>query len=431
MCRFKTIFLYIFLLYCPACFFMTASDIVLEKKETLYSTKNGRPIGDISLSIEAKSVDSNPKEFYLIIGDKNTDIVEGGKSNRSLWFFNRKITLNDLKKEVKSQDINLDAKGYRELEPLSDTGIKFEMRNWNELKRQTKYMFSVDAPIGREVILKLHFYVASADKKTTTIDDDARITVSFTVPSPESLAAGQPRTASPAPTAQSPAQNRTQSPSPNYSPQNDQGGVVNLSETIGSQQQGMREDETSDADLQKQLQAQALAQAEELNKRKEEVDVLITVKNKEMASLLIDLEELVASKRKIPAKELDSIELVLSEMRKRVEFLDRGYTDVLLKDEAIQNKFTKFSSDQTVASKQLAEIRGKATSTKDLLMKIGIIAGVVMMFVMLLMQILRPFLSKKKMAKLQAAQMKMMQGQSQVKGVGSSATSIQSTISKI
>jgi len=150
-----------------------------------------------------------------------------------------------------------------------------------------------------------------------------------------------------------------------------------------------------------------------------------------MASLLLDLEELNTSKRKIQAKELDSIELILSEMRKKVEYWDKGYTDILLKEEAIQDKFTKFSSDQTIASKQLAEMRGKVTSPKDLLMKIGIIAGVAMMFVMLLMQILRPFLSKKKMAKLQEKQMKMMQGQSQIKGVGGSATNIQSTISKI
>jgi len=428
MCRFSHIILFSLLFYSQAGLVMMASNIVVEKKETLYSTKNGRAVGDVSLSIEVKSVETNPKEFYLIIGERNNDnIVDGGKANRSLWIFNKKISFNNLKKEAKDQDINLDSKGYRDLEPFSDASIKFDMKSWNEMKRQTKYAFSVNSPVGSEVILKLHFFLATVEKKTTTIDDDARVTLVFTVPQTESMADAQPRSTSPT-TAQSQSQNRAQSQPANAQSPNEQ-GVVNLSERIGSQpqQQAMPADEIPEADRQKDTQAQA----EEFQKRTDDLNLFITVKNKEMTSLLLDIEELSTGKRKIPPKELDSIELVLTEMRKKVEYWDKGYTDILLKEQTIQDKFTKFSSDQTIAIRQLTELRGKTSSPKDLLMKIGIISAVFMMLVMLLMQILKPFLSKKKMAKLQAAQMKMMQGQSQAKGIGSSATNIQSTISKI
>ena len=441
MSRLKNIFLFVLLFYSQACFLLTAGDIILVKKETLYSTKNGKQIGDLSLSVEVKSVESSQKEFYLIIGERNSDkIIEGGKSNKSLWIFNKKISFSNVKKEAKNQDINLDAKGYHDLEPFADSNIKFDIKSWNEMNRQSKYAFTVDAPAGREVVLKLHFFLATVEKKVTTIDDDARITIAFTVPQPGSTAATQtqpasttssssaaaPATSSSATTSYSAPQSQPQNRAPAQSP-NDQREVVNLSERLSSQPQAARTNEQPDAERQKELKAQA----EELQKRTEDLNLFITVKNKEMASILLDIEELSTTKRKIQAKELDSIELVLSEMRKKVEYWDKGYTDILLKEEAIQDKFTKFSSDQTIAMKQLAEIRGKATSPKDMLMKLGIFAAVFMMLVMLLMQILKPFLSKKKMAKLQAAQMKMMQGQSQVKGIGSSATNIQGTISKI
>ena len=441
MSRLKHIFLYVILFYSQACFLLTAGDIILVKKETLYSTKNGKQIGDLSLSVEVKSVESSQKEFYLIIGERNSDkIIEGGKSNKSLWIFNKKISFNNVKKEAKNQDINLDAKGYHDLEPFTNSNITFDIKSWNEMNRQSKYAFTVDAPAGREVVLKLHFFLATVEKKVTTIDDDARVTIAFTVPQPgTSASATQTQPAStttasstvPAATTSSAAtssapQSQPQNRTPAQSP-NDQREVVNLSERISSQPQVARTNEQPDAERQRELKAQA----EELQKRTEDLNLFITVKNKEMASLLLDIEELSTTKRKISAKEIDSIELVLSEMRKKVEYWDKGYTDILLKEEPIQDKFTKFSSDQTIAMKQLAEIRGKTSSPKDMLMKIGIFAAVFMMVVMLLMQILKPFLSKKKMAKLQATQMKMMQGQSQIKGIGSSATNLQGTISKI
>ena len=448
MSKLKNIILYVLLFYSQACFLMTAGDILLVKKEKLYSTKNGRQIGDLSLSVEVKSVESNKKEFYLIIGERNSDnIVEGGKAGRSLWIFNKKISFNNVKKDAKNQDINLDSKGYQDLEPFTDTGAQFDIKSWNEMKRQTKYQFSVDAPAGRKVVLKLHFFLATVDKKVTTIDDDARVTIEFTIPQPESNTAAQPPTqtqqqsqptsaatavsssqlqSQPQQQQQQQTQNRPQSPSPYAQSPNDQREVV-LSERLNPIPPGGRTTEMPDLERQREMKAQA----EELQKRTEDLNLFITVKNKEMASILLDIEELSTTKRKIPAKELDSIELVLSEMRKKVEYWDKGYTDILLKEEAIQDKFTKFSSDQTIAMKQLSEIRGKTSSPKDMLMKLGIFAAVFMMLVMLLMQILKPFLSKKKMAKLQAAQMKMMQGQSQVKGVGSGVTNIQGTISKI
>jgi hypothetical protein len=95
-------------------------------------------------------------------------------------------------------------------------------------------------------------------------------------------------------------------------------------------------------------------------------------------------------------------------MRKKVEYWDKCYTDILLKEETIQDKFTKFGSEQTIALKRLAEMREKITSPKDLLQTIGIIAAGVMMFVMLLMQGLRPVMAKKKLKKMQEEQMKKL-----------------------
>ena len=425
-------FFFSFLLFCsPLCFSQPgANTVVLSKNEPLFSTRNGRALGNIALSIEVKSLDTNPKQFYLVIGERNSDILESGKTERSLWIFNKKFTLNELKKETKNQNFNLEARDFREFEPFFDSSTKFDMKSWEELRRQTRYTFYADGDPGREVSLRLRFYLASKDRKTTNIEDDARVSLSFTIPqpTPTTTASTTQRQTTPT-TTQSPQQNAYSAPPPQTSrPQSYEPGGVVLAETVGAQQAAAKSEKEAAAAQQQLLAQQEIAQRQ----RTDDVNVQITVKNKEIAAILFEIELMSDSKkRKVTKNEVDSLELNIVKLKKEVDLLDRGYTDILLKDPTIQDKFTKFSTDQVRATKMLEDIREQKLGSKNMLGTIGIIAGIVMMVALLLLQIVRPMLTKKQQQKTAQMQQKMQMGGSQAKNVGSAVGKIDSSMKGI
>ena len=355
-------------LFFPTCclFAATVGDIIHSSKETLYSTRNGKSLGEISLSIEVKSLDANQKEFYLIIGEKSGDIIKG----KRLWIFNKKISLNEFKRQLKNNDNSLEIKDFREFVAFSENDIKFEIKNWAEITKQSKYAFSTNAALGEEVTLKLHYYTATKDKKKYTLDDDAVITLAFRLPA-NNKPAGKPETINA-------AAGGSQA----------QGGGGGMSE----EDQKKKEEE----DAKKQAEAERI-------QRTNDLDVFITVKNKEIASLLNEIEEF-ANDKKSTVKPFDSLELVVNEIAKKVDYWDKGYTDILLKEEAIQDKFMKFGTDRTIALKMIAEAKQERTGFPSWLLPVGVAAGILMMGFTFIMQIVGRIKAKKQMMKAMKAQ---------------------------
>ena len=371
----RTIRLLLFFLFFSGCFSATAGDIIFSSKETLYSTRTGKSLGELSLSVEVKSLDTNPKEFYLVIGNRSGDIIEGTGTSRTLWIFNRNISLNEFKRELKNNDYSLDIKNFSEFVSFSENDVKFEMKNWAEILKQTKYTFFTDAALGTEITLKLHCYTATKEKKKSTLDDDARLTLVFRLPATNKPAAT--------------GKQETISPSERVVPQ------------VQGQETGQAEkDKKEEEEKKKEEEERKLAQAQEAERiqRTNDLNVFITTKNKEIASLLNEIEELSKDK-KSTVKTFDSLELVVNEMRKKVDYWDKGYTDILLKEEAIQDKFMKFGSDHTIALKMLAEAKQNRTGLPPWLMPLGMGAGIFLLGAMFLMQVLGRIKAKKSMMK--------------------------------
>jgi len=361
--------LLLFFLFFPAgCFFAAAGDIIFSSTETLFSTRTGRSLGELTLSVEVKSLDTKPKELYLIIGNKSGDIIEGTNGNKTLWIFNRDISLNEFKRELKNNDYSLDIKNFREFVSFSENDVQFEIKNWAEILKQTRYSFFTDAALGTEITLKLHFYTATKEKKKSTLDDDARITLTFRLPATNKPASTNQ------PEAMKPSAGASQ-----------------------AQAQGAAGQSEEDKKKKEEEEAKKLAEAERIQ-RTNDLNEFITVKNKEIASLLSEIEELSKNK-KTTVKTYDSLELVVNEMGKKVDYWDKGYADILLKEEAIQNKFLKFVSDKTVALKMLAEAKQNSTGLPNWLMPLAMAAGVFMMGAMFIMQIVSRIKAKKAMMK--------------------------------
>ena len=117
--------------------------------------------------------------------------------------------------------------------------------------------------------------------------------------------------------------------------------------------------------------------------------------------LLNEIEQLPGKlSRKERAKKIDSLELVANEMKKRVDYYDTGYTDILLKQEAIQTKFTSFTSDHTTALKLLTEKREQLSAFSKLLLPVAVGFSALMMGGLFLMQILARIKAKKAQAQM-------------------------------
>jgi len=333
-------------------FCLAAGESVYTVKEALLSTKNGKRIGELSLSIEVKSLQTNTKTLYLVIGAKGGEIIEGGK-NKSLWIFKQNTNASQLIKNLKRDLYELDVKNYRDFTPFSENGIRFELKECEEIKKQTKILFYTDAPLGKEVTLSLRFYIASKDKKRTTIDDDAKLSLVFTMP-------------------------------------------ANLQENALIDLSGNEAKESLSEELSKK------EKEEERIKRTNDLNIFITTKNKEISSLVEEITLLLSTKgAKVTEQKIDSIELVINEMQKRVEYWDKGYTDILLNEEALQDKFLKFGTDKIVATKKLGELRQKQQDQGNWLKKIGIGLGAVMAGWILFMQIWNPIKIKRQIRKQQ------------------------------
>ena len=370
MYKSKIILVLLLLYQCRFCFCIVTGDPVFTKKETLYSTKSGSPIGDLTLSIEAKNADAKNNEWYLIIGDKSSNnIINSNDDSKTLWVFSKRVNANGFKRDLKNRDYPIEVRDLNEFAPFCENGIRFDLKEWEEIRKQTQLSFFINASPGQTVTLRLVFYTSSKDKKRTLIEDEAKVKIEFVVPDLATLA------------------------KKNEAAQ--EGELISLTEKI---------DYEAAAKIREEREADSLklAETEEMGQRIILLNTFITERNNEMNYLHYEVNSLLIDKEnKVSSIRIDSFEMVADELKKKVDYWEKGYTDILLTDESIHDKFTKFGTTHGLTSRKLVELRQQQNPLngiiqyckENILFSLGIGVGG-LIFARMLYSFMRKLLSK-------------------------------------
>ena len=233
---------------------------------------------------------------------------------------------------MRSRDYAVEVKDINDFSIFCENGIRFELKEWEELRRQTQVSFFINASTGQQVTLRLVFYASSQDRRRTTIDDEAKVRIDFVVPDPSARASTSTSAAGSAPAPE--------------------GELISLTERI---------DPATAAQLRKQKEEEdALLQSETANRGERTVllNSFITDRNRDILLLQEEVNELLADKKtKVEGFKIDSLVTIAEEMKKRVDFWETGYADILLTEEAIHDKFTRFRLAHTATSKKIDELK--------------------------------------------------------------------------
>jgi len=302
------------------------------KKETFYSTKNGNAIGEVLLSIAPKTATSSNNEWVLIIGSPTGKIIET-RSETTLWIFNNKTNVNQFKKDLKNKDYPVEVKGFTDFSPFCENGIRFTLKEWDELRKQSQLSFFLNASPGEKVTLRLVFYTATSDKKRITIDNEAKVRIEFEIP--DLSAAGN-----------------TQARRTGSGGSGAQGGeVISLTEQITPEARAAaaaklleeeNELEQGDAD---RVQRIAL------------LDAFITERYRDITLFQGDVNLLLDEKTKVSESTVDSLNTIANELKNRVDYWENGYSDILLTEEPIHEKFSKFRVAHSLTVKKINELK--------------------------------------------------------------------------
>ena len=355
---FKSKILLVLFLLCftGLCFSKTTQAPVFSKKETLYSTKNGSAIGNLLLNIEPKG----DNEWTLTIGDRGGNFFES-RTERTLWIFNQRTDAATFRRDMRNRDYPVEVRDLNEFMPFCENGIRFELKDWEELSRQTQISFFINASAGQIVTLRLVFYASSQDnRRRTTIDDEARVRIDFEIPNP-AVVAQQQRAAQEA-------------------------ELISLTEKIdyeavAAQRAAQRED--------------SLLQAETANRGERMVllNAFIAERNREISALQDDVNARLADKKtKVSDATLDSLVTIANEMKNRVDYWENGYSDILLTNEEVHNRFSGFRIAHTLTLKKIDELKLQQNPLSsvwvfiqnNILLSIG--GGVVGLFILKMLQ---------------------------------------------
>ena len=394
-----TVFLVCFFRFC---FGQTTEEPFYSKKETLYSTKSGLPIGDLLLSIEPKNYNANNSEWILTIGDRGEKFFDT-QNEKTLWIFNQKKNVNQFVKDLKNRDYSLEVKGIKELMPFSENGVPFDLKDWDELRKQTQTTFTAKASPGEKVTLRLVFYTATSDKKKTTITDEAKLRIIFEVPKITAQGVVQPQQSN---------------------------NVVTLERQATGGASGAQSSDTDEEIDPQILEAQrqdSILRAEAATKeqRRALLDAFIMERNKEIALLQNEVNALLDNTETIVKEStIDSLITVTGELKNKVDYWENGYSDILLADEAIHDKFSKFRIAHTLTLKKLDELKdlqkpysGILNFIKNnLLLSLGIVVGgaVFLKFFLKLLKKIQSLIKSKinqKISKMKADAQKRLQEQ--------------------
>ena len=326
------------LLLCIAvyCLGQTTQDIVYTKKETLFSTKNGSAIGDVQLSIAPKTATQANNEWLLIIGSQGGKFVDA-RNETTLWIFSKQMNANQLRRDLRNQDYTLEVRGFNEFMPFSENEIRFTLKEWEELRRQTPVSFSVNASPGEKVTLRLVFYTATADRRRTTIEDEAKVRIEFEIPDLSSR--------------------RSQTQQSGVG-SGQEGEVISLTERIDPA-----------AAAAARLNAQNEESFDEGNRgeRMALVNSFIAERQREINALQDEVNAMLDQKEKVSESFLDSLYTIANEMKNRVDFLENGYSDILLSAEDVHDRFSKFRIAHTLTLKKIDELKDQQNPLSSIL----------------------------------------------------------------
>ena len=337
MLKSKLTFILFLLCFVGRCFGKTTEEPFYSSKETLFSTKTGKVIGEVLLSIAPKSATTTNNEWILSIGEQGGKIIEA-RNETTLWIFSKKTNTDQFKKDLKNQDYPVEVKGIREFQPFCENGIRFSLKDWDELRKQTQVSFFINASPGEKVTLRLVFYSANFDKKRTNIDDEARVKLEFEIPDPSSYATQTRRTGS----------GGTQG-----------GEVISLTEKITP------EAVAAAAALKSEAQREdSIARAEAVNRgqRITLLNAFISEQNMELNLFQQDVNNLFVDKKaKVSESTLDSLSTIAEVMKKRVDDVERNYsdilTDILPAEKTTRDEFTKLSLAHKSILMKIEELR--------------------------------------------------------------------------
>ena len=330
--------LLILLCFIEAGFSQAYQEPFFSKKETFYSTKNGNAIGEVLLSIAPKTAATSNNEWVLIIGSPTGKIIET-RTETTLWIFNNKTNVNQFKKDLKSKDYPVEVKGFNEFAPFCENGIRFTLKEWDELRKQSQLSFYLNASPGEKVTLRLVFYTATSDKKRITIDNEAKVRIEFEIPDLSAAGNNQAR--------------RTGGGGGGGGAQG--GEVISLTEQITPEARAaaaakLLEDQDED-DLEGGDPADRGQRIALLN-------AFITERQREMTLFQGDVNALLEDKStKVSESTIDSLSTIANELKNRVDYWENGYSDILLTEESIHEKFSKFRVAHTLTVKKISELK--------------------------------------------------------------------------
>jgi hypothetical protein len=219
--------------------------------------------------------------------------------------------------------------------PFCENGIRFVRKDWDELRKQTQLTFYVNASPGEKVSLRLVFYTATSDKKRITIDDEAKVRIEFEIPDP-SAPGNQVRRAG------------------GGGGGGAQGGdVISLTEKITP------EAAAAAAKLleEQNEEAMALGDAADRGQRVALLNAFITERNREISLFQGDVNAIMEDKTtKVSASTIDSLSTIAEELKNRVDYWEKGYSDILLTEESIHEKFSKFRVTHALTVKKIEDL---------------------------------------------------------------------------
>jgi len=304
------------------------------KKETFYSTKNGNAIGEVLLSIAPKNATSSNNEWVLIIGSLTGKIIET-RTETTLWIFNNKTNVNQFKKDLKNKDYPVEVKGFTDFSPFCENGIRFTLKEWDELRKQSQLSFYLNASPGEKVTLRLVFYTATSDKKRITIDNEAKVRIEFEIPDLSAAGNTQVRRTGGGGGAQG-------------------GDVISLTEKITPEAAAAAAkllEEQNEGDMEN-------GDATDRGQRIALLNAFITERYREITLFQGDVNALLEEKKtKVSESTIDSLSTIANELKNRVDYWENGYSDILLTEESIHEKFSKFRVAHTLTVKKIGELK--------------------------------------------------------------------------
>ena len=334
--------------------FLNAAEPFFSGEEKLYSSRTGKLITTLNFSIEVNASES-PENYLLTIGNKSGITGEGG-TKLSLWIFNKMTDAKTFAKNNSSIDVN----NIHLFDSFcKNAEAKFSIFNARKIENIAVIPFDVNGDPGSRIELMCNIYIASHKKSRTTIDDEARIKIVFTLPHLVIRGNGKVRE------------------------------IITLEVDHGLNSATALTPE----ELEK---AKRIREDSTLLAKIRQLDLFISEKNTEIEILYAAIDSLLLNKIHEKRK-TDSLENLVNVLKKKVDLQEMGNVTLFPNNDGLMNKFTEFSSKYSEITKKIDELK-KPPAQKNF-MVIGIVSMLIIFTSMFILQIWNQIKSKRQQRK--------------------------------